>query len=321
MKHSCEPPRHSAEWRLLCAAPAILLSAMLVTVTFSWLGPYTLLTVAAWLLLVPVLLLTRPLERLAVGTAYRFRMPTGRDAEWLTWLQQQAENRCEVAADRLDWYVRTAPAPNAFAVGLRSIAVTTGFLHLLYTGRLTPEQAVAVALHEVGHHITRGPRYGLIADWLTLPWQSIYRAAIRIGHTLPLSGVGTMLMPMAFVVAIVDILREDRPPEHVVPVLITLITVAIAVTVSPVAEAAACRAGERAADSYAASLGAGPDLARALDQVAPCHAGTLIDRPLASHPATAARQLQLSSTPPSLAHTGPCRPGLVAPNDSSVPKE
>lgn len=299
MKHSCEPRRHSGEWRLLCAAPSILLSAMLVTVTFSWLGRHTLLPVAAWLLLAPMFLLTRPLERLAVGIAYRFRMPTGRDAEWLTWLQQQTENRCGIAADRLDWYVRTDPAPNAFAVGLRSITVTTGFLHLLYNGRLSPEQAVAVAIHEVGHHNTRGPRYGLIVDWLTLPWQSVYRAATRIGYRLPLSGVGTLLMPIVFVVAIVDVLREARPPEHVVPVLVALITVAIAVVASPVVEAAVCRAGERAADSYAAGLGAGPDLARALDQVAPCHAGTLLERPLSSHPATAARKLHLTSDSPS----------------------
>ncbi|WP_170182499.1 M48 family metalloprotease [Blastococcus colisei] len=321
MKHSCERPRHSAEWRLLCAAPAILLSAMLVTVAFSWLRPYTLLPVAAWLLLVPVLLLIRPIERLAVGTAYRFEIPTGRDAEWLTWLQQRTENRCGVAADRLDWYVRTDPTPNAFAVGLRSITVTTGFLHLLESGRLTPEQAVAVAMHEVGHHITRGPRYGLIINWLTLPWQILYRAAIRIGHRLPLSRAGTLLMPIVSVVAIVDLVREDRPPQHVVPVLITLITVAIAVMASPVADAAACRAGERAADSYAAGLGAGPDLARALDQVAPCYAGTLLEMPLSSHPATAARQLRLSSAPAGLAHAGPYQADLATADGSALTKE
>ncbi len=304
MNQSGGAGRGSGEWRLLCATPAILLSAILVTVTLSWLGPHTLLAAAGWLLLVPLLLLTRPVERLAVGTAYRFRTPTGRDAEWLTWLQQRAEDRCRIATGRLVWYVRTDPAPNAFAFGRRSIAVTTGFLHLLYNGRLTPDQAVAVAIHEVGHHITRDVQYGLIVDWLTWPWRTVYRTAIRIGHTLPLPGCGTLLMPVVFAVAIVNVVREGGPAENGVPVLVALITVVIAVVASPVAEAAVSRAGERAADAYAARLGAGPDLARALEQVAPRHPEALLGRPRRSHPATAARQLQLTraaptpSTPP-----------------------
>ena len=307
MNQSGGAGRASGEWRLLCATPAILLSAMLVTVTFSWLGPHTLLAVAGWLLLVPLLFLTRPVERLAVGTAYRFRTPTGRDAEWLTWLQQRAEDRCEIPVDRLDWYVRNDPAPNAFSLGLRSIAVTTGFLHLLYDGRLPQEQAIAVGMHEVGHHVTGGPRYGLIVDWLAWPWQTVYRTAIRIGHTLPLPGGGMLLMPVVLAVAIVNVVREGGPPERVVPVLVALITVVIAVVASPVAEAAASRTGERAADAYAARLGAGPDLARALEQIAPCHPGTLLGRPRRSHPMTAARQLQLTRALPTPDSTRPER--------------
>jgi Zn-dependent protease with chaperone function len=307
MKRSRGWRRQSGAWRLLFAAPTALLSAILVTMAFSWLAPYTLLAVACWLLLVPPLLLTRRIERLAVRTAYRFRTPTGRDAEWLTWLRHRAEDRCGIAAGRLDWYVRNDPEPNAFAAGLRSIAVTTGFLHLLYDGRLTPDQAIAVAVHEVGHHVTRGPRYGLIVDWLTWPWRAVYRAAIRLGHRLPLSGVGTLLMPAVFAVAMVNVVREDGPPEHATPVLVALITVVIAVVAFPLTEAAVSRAGERTADAYAARLGAGPDLAQALDQVAPCHPGTLLERPRRSHPETAVRQLQLTETVPVSAAPSPDR--------------
>jgi Zn-dependent protease with chaperone function len=298
MKRSGRRRRQSGAWRLLSAAPAALLSAMLVTIAFSWLTPYTLLAVAGWLLLVPLLLLTRRVERLAVGTAYRFRTPTGRDAEWLAWLRKRTEDRCGIAAGRVDWYVRNDPAPNAFAAGLRSIAVTTGFLHLLYDGRLTPDQALAVGAHEVGHHVTRGPRYGLIVDWLSWPWRAVYRAATRIGHGLPLSGAGTLLMPLVFAVAIPNVVRHDGPPGRVTPVLVALITVVIAVVVSPVAEAAVSRASERAADAYAAGLGVGPDLAVALHQVSPCCPGTLIGRVRNTHPPIDVRQRQLVGAVP-----------------------
>ena len=294
-------------WRLLSAAPAALLSGMLVTIAFSWLAPFTLLGVAGWLLLVPSLLLTRRAEQLAVRTAYRFRAPTGRDTDQLTWLRQQAEDRCEIPAGRFDWYVRIDPVPNGFAAGCYSIAVTTGFLQLVYAGRLTPDQAVAVAVHEMGHHITRGPRYGLIADWLSWPWRTAYRTAIRIGHTLPLSGAGTLLMPVVFAAAIVNVARGNGPPEQVVSVLVALVAVVFAVIASPLAEAAASRASERAADAYAARSGAGPDLALALDLVASCQPETLLEKSRRSHPATAVRQLQLISALPTPAAQSPGR--------------
>ncbi len=41
---------HCGAWRLLCAAPAVLTSAMFVTFAFSWLGAFTLVGSAAWLL-------------------------------------------------------------------------------------------------------------------------------------------------------------------------------------------------------------------------------------------------------------------------------
>lgn len=131
MKRSRGRRRQSGAWRLLCATPTALLSAMLVTIAFNWLAPYTLIAVAGWLFLVPLLLLTRRVERLAVRTAYRFRAPTARDAEWLTWLRRRAENRCGITSARLDWYVCNDPVPNAFAAGRHSTALSTGFLRLL----------------------------------------------------------------------------------------------------------------------------------------------------------------------------------------------
>lgn len=292
MGHSGGRRGHAGAWRLLCAVPAALLSAMLVTIVFRWLLPYPLLAMACWLFVAPLLLMTRPVERLAVRTAYRFRTPTARDAEWLAWLQLWAENRCDIAAGHIDWYVRSDPAPNAFAAGHHSVAVTTGFLRLVYAGRLTPDQAVAVAVHEVGHHATRGARYGLAAGWLSWPWRTVYRTASRLDRVLPFPGIG-VLLPLAFVVAAFNVVRSGGPPGQAVPVLIALVAVALAIIVTPVLDAALTRASESAADTYAAGLGVGPDLAVALHHLSPCHPGTLLDRVRNTHPATDARQRRI----------------------------
>jgi Zn-dependent protease with chaperone function len=289
---------HFGAWRLLCAAPAALLSAMLATTAFSWLLPYPLLAVACWLLLAPLLLLTRPAERLAVRTAYRFRTPTGGDAEWLAWLQLAVENRCNVPPGHIDWYIRGDPVPNAFAAGHHSVAVTTGFLRLVYAGTLTPDQAVAVAVHEAGHHATRGARYGLAAGWLSWPWRTVYRTASRLDQALPYPAIG-VLLPLAFVVAVFNVVRSGGPPGQVVPVLIALVTVGLAVIVTPVLDAAFTRASEHAADAYAAGLGVGPDLAVALQYLSPCRPGTLLGRARHTHPATDARQRRLIDATPS----------------------
>lgn len=288
MDRSERPREHHAAWRLLCAAPATMLSAMLVTTAFSWLLSYTILGVVGWLLLVPLLLLTRRVEQLAVRAAYRFRTPTGRDAEWLAWLQQRTQDRCSIPAVHFDWYVRNDLAPNAFAAGHHSVAVTTGFLRLVYAGRLTPDQAVAVIVHEVGHHITRGARHGLMVGWLSWPYRAVYGSSIRLGQALPYPVIG-VLLPAAFVVAVINIVRDGGPLGQVVPDLVVLAAVALAVIVSPVIDAVLARVGEHAADAYAARLG----VALALHELSPCRTGTLLGWTQHSHPATDARQRRL----------------------------
>ncbi len=282
-------------WRLLCALPAILTSVLLVTIAFSWAGVFALVGVVGWLLCAALLSLPA-MERKAVRAGYRFHDPLPRDRDWLSWLQSAVELRCGLEAGRLDWYVRKDKEPNAFAIGRRSVAVTSGFLQLLSTGRLTPEQAVAVGAHEVGHHLTGGTRYGLVMDWLTWPWRAGYRLVLRVCAAMPFRRTGTLLTPVVFAIAGVMIVREDRPLEQVVPVLALLLAIGLGAFLAPLADAAFSRASERSADAYAARLGVGPDLAAALDLVAPaCKLGPL-DRLRNSHPATSSRLQRLSAS-------------------------
>ncbi len=203
--------RHWSAWRLGCAVPAILTSAMLVTIGFSWLGKFTLLGLAGWLL-AGALMMLPSLERAVVRVEYR---------------SHAVESRCVLEAGRFDWYVRRAVEPNAFVIGRRSIAVSTGYLQLLYAGRLTQAQAVAIGAHEVGHHLTGGARYGLAIGWLSWPWRAGYRLVMRLYAVVPFGEAAKLVMPPVFVVAAVQLVQEDAPAEQVVPMLVLLGVVAL----------------------------------------------------------------------------------------------
>lgn len=149
---------HYGAWRLLCATPAMLTSTVQVIIVSALLGRYAVLGLVGWLL-VGVVLLGRQMERATVRVVYRFHRPVGAAAEWLDSLRELAEHRCRVPPGRLDWYVRDDPQPNAFVAGRRSVAVTSGFLQLLRSGRLDRDQAVAVLIHE----LLTAPVTGL--DW------------------------------------------------------------------------------------------------------------------------------------------------------------
>lgn len=258
---------HYGAWRVLCAIPAVLASGCLVTILCSGLGRWTVPAVAGWLLAGP-LLLVGPVERAAVRACFRFRAPIGAECGWLDWLRAETEQRCDAGAGRFDWYVRDDPELAAAAAGRRSIVVTTGLLRLLSDDALTRGQAVAVLLHEVGHHLTGGTRYGLVECWPTWPWQTIYRMTMRLGRLLPGAGAALVFLPVVFVAAVVNVTRQPAPPGQVVPVLGLLLVLALAVFVHPVVDAALSRAGEHAADRYAHRLGAGADLAAALQLIA-----------------------------------------------------
>ena len=103
--------------------------------------------------------------------------------------------------------------------------------------------------------------------WLTWPWQAIYRLSMRLGQLLPWASAAMVFLPVVFVVAFVNVAREDASPERVVPVLALLVVLA-AIFVHPVVDAAVSRAGEHAADRYAHRLGAGADLAAAIQVIA-----------------------------------------------------
>ncbi|MGI8614530.1 MAG: M48 family metalloprotease, partial [Nocardioidaceae bacterium] len=296
-------------------APTVVLSVLLMTILLGGFAAWRVPAVAGWAAAGWVLLL-RPVERVAVRVVFGFRAAAGPDAEWLRWLRAGTEQRSGVSADSFDWYVYADPQPTALAAGRRSIAVTSGFLQLVSCGGLADVQAVAVLLHEVGHHVTGGNRYGLVLRWLCLPWEVVYRLLMRLGGALPFARAGLLLFPALFPIAFVNVAREDAPAEQVVPVLVVLVAVALAVFVHPVADAALRRSTELAADGYVLRLGAGTYLAAALQVMASGGHLNPYGRLRSTHPSTMARRRRLtgSSNPQRRAGSRPdrCHVGVAA---------
>lgn len=79
-------------------------------------------------------------------------------------------------------------------MGRRTIAVTTGFLQLLYVGRLSHEQGLAVG---GASRDSRHPER-LAVDWLSWPWRAGYRLVMRPSAVMPFGEASTLLMPVVF---------------------------------------------------------------------------------------------------------------------------
>jgi len=264
--------RRKSACRLLAAAPAVLLSTVLVTVPLGGLGQWAPIGVAGWLLCAPLLLRQRRVERFVVRTVFHFRPPTGRDAEWLKWLRARCERDWFELVDApgagdFDWYVLDDARPNAFAAGRHSIAITTGLLHRAYAGHLTPDELIAVALHEIGHHAAGDVRHGLVVWWLTWPWRTIRRFAVRLGHRISLSGVAALLTPVVVAVAIWRAATGASTGPQAWATVAVLGAALLAAYVQPVVEAATSRGSERAADAFVVRRGLGSALASARQQL------------------------------------------------------
>ncbi len=106
---------------------------------------------------------------------------------------------------------------------------------------------------------------------------------------MPCGEAAKLLMPAVFVIAAVLIVHEGGPDEQTVPVLVLLATVALGAFIAPLADAAVARASERRADAFAARMGWGPDLAAALDLVAPSPSVGPLARMRNTHPNTRSR--------------------------------
>jgi STE24 endopeptidase len=253
---------HFGAWRALTALPAMVGSLLLLLVLFGWLGQWEGLVLLAWAAS-GAMGMTRRGERVVAAVGYGLRQPSRAQMAVLDPVWVAALARADIAGDHVDLYVQRSEELNAFAIGGRTVAVTTGVLHELLARRLGNADVEAVFLHELGHHATRGTRLGLISAWLATPWRFASRLFIGLG----LATVGrrqpmrllAIVVTAAVVVAVGHAIRHGQ-----VLVASVLFSVALCAVVCPLADAWVCRRSEYAADQFAADHGAGPQLVDAL---------------------------------------------------------
>jgi Zn-dependent protease with chaperone function len=279
--------------RAVCAIPAVCGSVLVLTAAFGWLGVWANLLLAGWLLIAAALL-CRPVERAAVLIACRYRGVSPREAAVLDPLRRQAVQRCGLADESIDLYVRrSSPGVNGYAAGRWSVAVSGGLIQACEDGRLGDQGAVAVLTHEVAHHLGQATRYGLTVGWLTAPWRAVavvFGGLLRsIVRRLPTARSALLLVPLVGAVAAVQMVQH-----HAWLSLSVLVGLALVAWVQPLADAAVCWASERAADAYTVKLGTGADLAKVVESF---HSGDACGRWRASHPSLASRLEQLAGVP------------------------
>ena len=286
------PGRFGAR-RALVRLPSLLGGAVLALVLTAALGRWQGPALLAWLS-VGVLVSTPPGERLAARLTLGFRPLSPSQQRLLEPVSAAALARCGLAPAAVDWYVQTGRQPNACIAGRRTVAVTQGALDSFLAGRLPADLFAAVLVHELGHHATRAGRFGLAASWYAGPGRLAFRlilalAVLASGGRRP--GRVTWLV-VAVGGAIANVQSAQQRQWLSVAILSA---VAFALVLSPLLDALVSRASEHAADRYAAAVGAGPELARALQLMSEPSgrrrgvATRLLDR----HPSVADRLVRL----------------------------
>ena len=283
-------------WRALVQLPSLLGGVVLSLVLTAALGRWQGLALMVWLS-VGVLLSTPVGERLAVRLALGFRPLSTSQRQLLEPVSAAALARCGLPGGAVDWYVQAGGLPNACAAGRRTVAVTQGALDNLLAGRLPADLFAAVLVHELGHHATRAGRYGLAASWYSAPGRVAYRLVVSLAVLAcdgrrPGRGTG-LVVAVAGAVALVQSAQHGQWLSVAI-----LSAVAFALLVTPLLDGLVSRASEHAADRYAVSVGAGPDLAGALQLLAGLTgarrgvAARLLDR----HPSVAERLARLDGS-------------------------
>lgn len=259
----CARPRggHFGAWRALAAFPAVAGSVLFMLVLTAALSRWQTPVFLVWLG-ASGLLSTRPGERLAVR-ARGFRPLSAPQRQALTPVVAATVARCGLSSDQVDWYLHAGAQPNACVAGRRSVAVTEGALKAFVAGRLTHDHLQGLLIHELGH-LTQGATSGALAmGWLAAPGRLAFRLVVCLACVLSgrrRLGWGSGLLLL--VGGGIALLRAVQHGQWTAAVMLG--GVAIALLATPVLDAAISRAAERAADRYAAEVGAGPDLAAAL---------------------------------------------------------
>lgn len=259
----CARPRdgYFGAWRALAAFPAVAGSVLFMLVLTAALSRWQTPVFLVWLGASGVLS-TGPGERLAVR-ARGFRRLSAPQRQALTPVVAATVARCGLSSEQVDWYFHSGAQPNACVAGRRSVAVTEGALEAFVAGRLTHDHLEAILTHEIGHLAQRATSGALAIEWLAAPGRLAFRLVVSLACLL--SGRRQLGWGNGLLLLIGGGIALQRAVQHGQwTAALMLAGAAIATIATPLLDAALSRAPERAADRYAADVGAGSNLARCL---------------------------------------------------------
>ena len=285
---------HFGAWRMLTALPAMLGSLLLLLVMLGWVHQWEPVVLLAWLAL-GAATLTPSGERIAVRVVCGFRRPNAQQRALLDPAWSAVLARCGLNDDELDLYVLRRTELNAYAVGGRSVAVTTAAVEDVRTCSEGNDHLSGTLCHELGRHATHATRFALLVLWLVTPCRFAARLVINIGlvtvgRRQPVRAVAAVAA-VAVIVAVVQAVQAQQWA-----VAWVLSGCAVATVICPLADAAVCRRSEHAADRYAASIGMAAPLAAALRSVGPAERRALLPRLLDHHPSSDTRIARLGGS-------------------------
>ena len=259
----CGRPRGGrfGAWRALAAFPAVAGSVLFMLVLTAALSPWQAPVFLVWLGAAGVFS-TRAGERVAMR-ARGFRPLSARQREVLDPVFAAAVARCRVRAEQVDWYLHAGGQPTACVAGRRSLAVTEGALKAFVAGGLTHDHLQAILCHELAHLWQKATSGALAIGWLAAPGRLALRLVFRLACAL--SGrrrLGWGSGPLLLVGGGIALGSAVQHSQWTAALMLAGLGTAMLGT--PLLDAAISRTAERAADRYAAEVGAGPDLAQAL---------------------------------------------------------
>lgn len=305
-------------WRAGVMLPAVVGGMATVLVLTGGLGAWQLPVLLGWLGVAPSLS-ARRVERVGVRLMLRFRPLTSRERDMLGPVTSGALGRCALRPGAVDWWVQPGHQRNACAAGRRSVAVTEGAVEEFLAGRLPGDLIEAVLVHELGHHATGATRCGLAARWLAAPGRAAFGVLAKLAGALG-GGRHHGLVTSAMAVAVGAVALAQAAQQGQWTSTGVQLALGVSLLLTPPLDAALSRASEYAADRYAASVGAGPELARALTVLAGnIQAGRprVRARLLDGHPPLALRLTRIAQSPTPFTRQPevgpPCRSTLFRP--------
>ena len=193
--------------KTLAGVPAVLVSTVLTCMVGALLpAPVGLALFVVGLVVAGLLALGR-LEPQALRVWFGARPP----ARWEVAVLAPAVTllcRHGIGPPTVALYVRDRGGVGTRAVGRHGVVVSAGLVRALQLQQLRPEEAAALMAHAAGLLQVGRPRFGLLIEFWTLPWQVLVGVATAAGRGFAVLPLVDFAWKIRFVVATIAVVQS-----------------------------------------------------------------------------------------------------------------